>query len=535
MKKKSWKIIVAMILLLISIWAGYWCSVREGFYEDEVWTFLLADSYYNPSLSDDSEYLNHWLKGEYFKDAITVQEGERFDLGSVNYNQTKDSHPPLYYDVINVLGSIVPDTFCVNLAYGANLVFLVITAFFCGLIALQITEDYRIAIFVISLYGFSTMAVGAAMYLRMYMLLTMFVVISTYLHLKLLRQESDWHNWLFLLCIVGIAEWFGGMTQYFFWLFQLLLSIGLFFLLLLDKKYRKAQSYVVMEIFCGIVYILGWPYIFDHMSSGSNSPQKNLDLISEGMEKLKTLGRYINFLFGGAIGLLPLIILAFIIFIVCGTKLKWFKKESCMKIAAPELILIMTALIYILIVIQIVPSFAVNWPKSTIAVRYFWPVYPLVIIFIGTIIGCLIIKLAPRKCRLIFCGVLAAFFVNQYLPDNTVKTLLYQGTAETMNEIESEQTRAIQLTTGDYKYVILLNMLSTHSEVINVHIEDFQAVLESCMKDGKLTEDLILYVEWGNGYKESAEQILNEKGLLYENINPSGSLRFYNVFKLYAQ
>lgn len=531
-KKRSWKIAAGILLLVISLWAGYWCSAREGFYEDEVWTFLLADSYYNPSLADDPGYFHQWNEGEYYQDAISVQLGERFDYASVNSNQIQDTHPPLYYDVIHTLGSLVPDTFCVPLAYLANVIFMVVTCLFCGLIAFQITEDHRISLFVMCLYGFSTMAVASAMYLRMYMLLTMFAVISTYLHLKLLRKDQDRYHWLFLLCITGVVEWFGGMSQYFFWVYQALLSLGFFILLLSQKKFRRAICYVAMEICCGMIYLFGWPYIIDHTLSGGNSPQNNLDLLSEGLQKLLTLGKYLNTLFGGAMGFLPLAIIAIVILIVCGIRWKWFSKESFWKIAAPELLLLLTGTLYVLIVIQIVPSFAVTWPTDTIAVRYFWPAYPALVLFVGTMIGFLIKKLAPRRNGLILCGILVAILVNQYAADNTVDTLLYRGTAETVNVIESEKTRAIHITDGSYKYVVLLNLLATHSEVLNVHPEDFQSALEGCMTDGKMKEDMILYVEWD--YREGVEQVLQAEGIKYENINPAGSVRLHNVFKIYA-
>ena len=46
-----------------------------------------------------------------FKDYLTVNKGEEFKLGSVIYNQTHDSHPPLFYLVLHLISSFFPGEF----------------------------------------------------------------------------------------------------------------------------------------------------------------------------------------------------------------------------------------------------------------------------------------------------------------------------------------------------------------------------------------------------------------------------------------
>ncbi len=530
------KVLLIGVLCLICIWAWHWCSEREGYYEDEVWSFMLANSYYNPSLKDDPNYLDTWNSGRYYRDAITVQKDERFDLASVNYNQTQDTHPPLFYDVIYVLESLKPDTFNPDLIYMANIFFLIVTALFCYRIAWKITRDFYISAFVMSLFGFSSVAVSSAMFLRMYALLTMFVVISAYLHVCMLENQEDDKNWVMLLGIAGIVEWLGGMTQYYFWVIQAFMSFGVVFVNLKEKKIRKTLEYVSMEISCLVMYFICWPNIVNHtLSGGLNNPMNNVTGLSGAIEKVRIFTEYLNPLFGGRVGIIAVLLLAIVLFVIDFKGRKNFDDNASSTGISYSFYLLAVAVAYLLLLSQIVPSFAVNWPEETIALRYFMPVYPFIMIFIGIGLGYGVRNLIKKYDALVLVLLLAAFIANQFSYHSTVDTLLYRGSNEITSEVNAEKTKAIYVTSGGYQYAAILNYLAMHEGVINVLPNDFWTALQSCMAGDKLDEDLMIYVEWNGEFEQNMLKTLDSMGIQYKDVNPSKSLRLHHVYKIYKQ
>ena len=100
------------LLLTLIIFAGivrfsYGFFVeKKGTHSDEEWSFGLANSYYEPYIysSDNDLYAknsNKWIKGQILKNYLSVQKGERFSFGSVYYNMSCDTHPPLYFFVLH--------------------------------------------------------------------------------------------------------------------------------------------------------------------------------------------------------------------------------------------------------------------------------------------------------------------------------------------------------------------------------------------------------------------------------------------------
>ena len=105
-------LLIILILIALFFYTVLFFSKKESYDGDEIWSYGLANSYYNPFLHNsgtwdnnkDNRYLqnfNTWITGDTFHNYLTVQENERFTYDSVWYNQSADVHPPFYYALLH--------------------------------------------------------------------------------------------------------------------------------------------------------------------------------------------------------------------------------------------------------------------------------------------------------------------------------------------------------------------------------------------------------------------------------------------------
>lgn len=203
--KKSYlsRIFLILIIILQLAWTSYnFIANKQGCHSDEIWSYGLANSYYQPFIymkdgvfiDDASEEslinLNTWTTGETYHDYITVQKGERFAYGSVYHNQSLDHHPPLYYALLHTICSFFPDTFSFAFAFILSCIFLVFTQIFLFKLMKLLTGSDIAALACCGLYGFGTGALSTFIFLRQYSLLTMLGVMYTYFNTALFKSQD---------------------------------------------------------------------------------------------------------------------------------------------------------------------------------------------------------------------------------------------------------------------------------------------------------------------------------------------------------
>ena len=113
LRDKSSHIIFICVLLIQIIFMIFYCDMKKGYFVDELWSYGLSNSYYHAQIWEDGALDNSEISPDMFKEYMTVNEGEAFKFGSVIYNQTHDSHPPLFYIIprppfCNPLRSLFP-------------------------------------------------------------------------------------------------------------------------------------------------------------------------------------------------------------------------------------------------------------------------------------------------------------------------------------------------------------------------------------------------------------------------------------------
>ena len=125
-KKQLVLISILIIQIFIMIFLG---QDKNGFFMDEISTYELSNSFYDPFNCWDADYYNQWKSPDYYISYLETHEGTQFRYDSVYYNQSLDVHPPLYYYLLHTVCSFFPDKFTKWFGIGLNIAIYIITAY----------------------------------------------------------------------------------------------------------------------------------------------------------------------------------------------------------------------------------------------------------------------------------------------------------------------------------------------------------------------------------------------------------------------
>ncbi len=224
---------------------------KKGYHSDEIFSYALANSFYEPYLDVDSirgtigknhdQYLNHWFSGDVIRNYVTVQKGEQFRYDSVWYNQSMDRHPPFYYSVMHTLCSFFPDTFSYVFGYVINFICFIVTQIFLYKLSRYLLKSKYLALCVCALWGFSTGAIDLTIFIRMYCMLAMWTVIFWYCHVRLTVTDSrPLRKQLIPIVIVTVC---GALTQYLFLFLAFVTAVCFCIRYLVRKQWKVFWAY----------------------------------------------------------------------------------------------------------------------------------------------------------------------------------------------------------------------------------------------------------------------------------------------------
>ena len=225
---KSKIIIISLIVLIIILTfvriTYIFAFEKDSFHSDEIWSFGLANSNYEPYIyaDDDKAILknfNEWSTGETYRDYLTVQEDERFNYSSIIYNQDKDVHPPLYYMILHTICSFFPNTYSLWYGYIINAVSFVVLMVFAYRLAKLMTNSKFFALSFIAYLGLCDGIVNLFTFVRMYTMSTAIFMAFLFYMLRLMKTKNIAKNvpWLVFLVFLG------AYTHHFY-----LVAVGIF-------------------------------------------------------------------------------------------------------------------------------------------------------------------------------------------------------------------------------------------------------------------------------------------------------------------
>lgn len=403
---------------------------KEGWHCDDVYSYGLANSFYMPFLQAESittppeDYeINEWKSGTVLHNYITVQPDRRFRYDAVWYNQSQDRHPPLFYAALHTVCSFFPDTFSPWFGFSLNILYFVIAQIFLYKLARNMLKSKYLAILVCAFYGFTAGALSIVIFIRMYCMLTMWAIIFMYLHSKLyLTKEQPLLRQLIPITMITAC---GTLTQYLFLFVAFVTAVCFCVRYLLTKRFKVFFAYGFSVLGGVLLAFAIFPpavhHLFSEVSSGSNNPFSLQILISLRYFSHDVLGFYwIHFwcaiyIFFGIAAILAVLSLPIQFLFRNNPKLRSFYRNiisdfkskiknfrlsavpkqlyQSVKRCSPMTFIMLLCIVFLLVIV----SYTTNFLFVGYVDRYYFIVYPFIILSIVSIICFVFSKIKYKK------------------------------------------------------------------------------------------------------------------------------------------
>lgn len=406
MKVKLEKIFFIITIIIISLVMVYWINQKEGFHEDEIFSYgssnynldnvfqrygekdeinqIIFDKILVGNVVDNikfyltnpnqfmKEYNNLvkqekpiWKTKQEAQEYLTIGKADVLNYFSVYYNQSRDVHPPLFYFVVHLVSSIFFGMFSKYIIFLINLIFLILSFIMLRKILKLIDKQY-LSIPLVILYGLSIGTISTVIFLRMYQMLVFFILLSLYLHIKIIKNEFDidkkTRNILIVTTILGF------LTQYYYCIFAFFEFLVLVILLLRIKKYDKLKKYIKYHIVSAIIGIALFPASIYHIFFSYRG-------IGAGVKSgLGNIGIYLTELCY-AFSINEILALGFILILMCITIIFMIKKKRKLSSTKKDIftILIIPTILSFFVICLISPQM-----KDNTIIRYISIIIPLV-------------------------------------------------------------------------------------------------------------------------------------------------------------
>ena len=272
--KQIHNILFIISILICLIFMTYWINKKEGFHEDEIFSYGSSNYKYDNLFQAASI----WKTPDDAKAYLTVSSDEILCYDSVYINQVHDVHPPLFYFLVHLVSSIFLNTFSKYIIFLINAIFFIGVCIFLKKILKLYNKDY-LAVPLILLYGLSMGAVSTVIFLRMYSMLTFFCIVYLYINLKILNNNFEITKKQKLELIVTTI--LGFLTQYYFCIYALFIFVIMLINMIIDKNYKLAFKYILYHIISAIIGVILFfrsifHIFFSYRGVGSVNDSKNI-------------------------------------------------------------------------------------------------------------------------------------------------------------------------------------------------------------------------------------------------------------------
>lgn len=264
-----WKHLGLILIILLQTALYLWAGANKAYlHMDEAFSLGLTHfEQIDPASQED--FYNHWHSGEYFEDYLAVDETKKWDFRPVIQNQKDDVHPPLYYLLLRVGQNTVAGQYSkwpgiiLNILIAAGntvLVFLIL-----GKLLEKEQHSKAKALVMTGVVALTIATVSAVVYIRMYQLLTFWILLTVWWHLCLYERTKV--SWKLLVAIGGTAV-AGMLTQYYYLFFLVPLWVVFVVKYVREKKWRELSWYTGALVLVGGVSLVLWPVMLKHMFFG---------------------------------------------------------------------------------------------------------------------------------------------------------------------------------------------------------------------------------------------------------------------------
>ena len=299
MQNRKKEIIMITILLIIQTIIYICVGINKSYIHiDEAYSFGLTN-YERVEIQDNENFYNNWHTKEYYEDYLSIQEDEIGNYKPVYENQKNDVHPPLYYLLLRIAIGFTKGHFTKWPGIILNIIIYAFVTIFMYMILKKLFKDEKYAIEKSSILAFVSSIILASLsnviYIRMYSLLTLIILITTFLHIKLLEKEQIDAK---LLISIGLSVLAGILTHYYYLFYIFIIYLIFSIKYIKEKKIKNLIYYTLTMIISGIVSLIIFPYSIQHMffgyrGQGVISNLKNIhEIIPSIFSQIRNLNYY---------------------------------------------------------------------------------------------------------------------------------------------------------------------------------------------------------------------------------------------------
>ncbi len=269
LERRKKEILIVVAILIIQTIIFIIAEINKSYiHMDEAYSLGLAN-YDKTEIQENSDFYDNWHTKEYYEDYLEVNENEKDNFSPVYENQKNDVHPPLYYLLLRIAMGFHIGTFSKWSGIALNIIIYEFITIFVYLIIkklLRENKNHQIKSAILALLSSVTLAsISNVIYIRMYALTTLNIVITTYLHLKLLEQNKSNYK---LLLAIGTLALIGSLTHYYYLFYLAILVIMFTIKYIKQKNYKELAKYLGTIILAGIISLAIFPYSIKHIFFG---------------------------------------------------------------------------------------------------------------------------------------------------------------------------------------------------------------------------------------------------------------------------
>ena len=523
---------------------------KEGYHIDEMYTYGLSNSYSYGMLEWDPNFANRWQLPHVFSDYLTVQEGERFAYKTVYRNQEMDVHPPFYYYLMHTISSMHPEIFTKWQGIGLNMLFFAFSSIFIFLLSDEIFKNKAYSLIACALWGASSGAINSVVFIRMYVMLTTFILLFTYLIFKNLYTPRISRKIFMLFSLIVFT---GFMTHYYFlvYLFFLSLCIGMFFLC--NKSFSNLFGYCLSVLSGIILGLLHFPRAIQHIFFGYRGVENqdnftstdNLieDLIGYlGVLDRALFGEIFKIIFIIAAIILLIRIISNFVYVSYDKKFKSsiaafvaeitfnLKKPSEVKILITSeyikfFILLITTSLYLILISNIV-SYTID--------RYIVCIYPnVVIVFVFALHRLLSIKnISLNLHRNIVICTCTIVLISGFMANNINR--LYFGGADVLQQVkENKDLYAIAISSRDFDVSNNILEFVNYRAFASIGVDGASDRINELTSGKEESNSIIIYIANGEDQNAVIEKIVQNTSYRnrYERLYRFGRFTAYKFSK----
>lgn len=399
--KKKNNYLLAILLSIVVLFIGIFImSKKQDLDFDEVGTFGLANNTYQLNVEDYKTYTGNELLLNY----AAVKEGKQFDISNVFFNQKMDTHPPLYYLILNFVCSFRKNSFSMWYGLIINLL-LMIFLFWEMRYFFNVVIDDEVMSTTLSLIAFFTYGfINELVFIRMYVMLSVVSMAFAILIIEKIKSvgtnaksvgakhrepfvgasSASPHidiNFLakfFIICVAGI------LTQYHFVILAFYFSVIFAAVLIKNKDIKLLIATIISGVASIVASIIIFPGIINHIFGDNSLHAINGAQVTSVLQRFYEMLLTIKRAFFGEALIIYLIILIILTAIAVYMTKKVISKNTNNK----WYLMILLCVIYYYVLISLTVKF-------TFA-RYLYNIYPFITVSIIAPIYLLLKSIKPN-------------------------------------------------------------------------------------------------------------------------------------------